>query len=140
MNWTRINWAVIGWMVAAVVMSRIPNQPMYFGIVPRLNALSGLLFLFVSALVAIGRMVRHEVTSYTPANAVAAKQVNEQIKLTATTINAVAIAIASAFAIAEFARNDNPNVTLLLIYAGVALHFHSLARALLGLLKDESAR
>ncbi len=140
MSWTRINWAVIGWFVAAVIVSRIPNQPVYFGIVPRLNALCGVIALFVFALHAIGRTVRHDVTSYTPTDAVAAKQINEQLKLTATTINAVAIAIASAFAIAEFARNDNPNVTFLLIYAGVALHFDTQARALLGLLKDESVR
>lgn len=140
MSWTRIDWAVIGWFVAAVIVSWIPNQPAYFGIVPRLNALCGVIALFVFALHAIGRTVRNDVTSYTPTDAVAAKQINEQLKLTATTINAIAIAIASAFAIAEFARNDNPNVTFLLIYAGVALHFHTQARALLGLLKDESAR
>lgn len=140
MNWTRTNWAVIAWFFAAVLASRIPNQAVYFGAVPRLNALCGLIFLFVFGLYAIGRTVRHAVTSYMPADSVAAKRVNEQIKLTATTINAVAIAIASAFAITEFARNDNPDVTLLIVYAGVALHFHTQARALLGLLKDDSVR
>lgn len=140
MNWSKINWSVAVWLGLAVLVSRIPQKPFYFGFIPHLNAFCGLIFLFVTGLVGIGRTIKAELLAYDPETTAAAKRVNEQIKLVATTINTVAVALASAFAIADWARNDEPDFTLMLISAAVALHFHTQARSLLGLLKDESAR
>jgi hypothetical protein len=94
--------------------------------------------LFYSGLGKIARVLRQEVERYAPASATAAKQFNEQLKLTAATINGVAIAVVSIFVLTTMMKDSWPNPTWLLLSIGVALQFHVQARALLGMMKDES--
>lgn len=137
-DWKPVHRASMAIMGAAIVVCLIPNKPMYLGFVPRLNAICGILFCFYMAMRGTAILLAAKVVAFEPSSSLAAKRANEQIKLVSTTINSVALATAAAFAITEFAKEDEPNYLVMMMYLTIALDFHHRARSLLGLLKDEA--
>lgn len=137
MNWNRINFLVGAWIVAAIVVSRIPASV----VAPFLDwreATAGVVFIFVAGLRYIASALKAETEAFDPPTPHAAKRLNEQLKLSATSINAIALALATGYSLTQFFKESRPDVTMMIIYAAVAMHFHIQARALLGLMKDES--
>ncbi len=78
------------------------------------------------------------IEEFQPRLQVEAKRANEQIKATATLINAAAGGTLTALVIARIAADKEPNYPELVLAVGFALWMHAKSRAVLGLLKDEN--
>ena len=85
-------------------------------------------------------IVGKKISSFEPANSTEAKRVNEQIKSLAAMINAVAAGAVTVFALSQIAKGfGSLDMPMIMFALGIALYVHNGARALLGLLKDDSS-
>jgi hypothetical protein len=108
MNWSPSNWRLAGLLLLAFLASRIPIQPLYFGLLPLVNAQAALAYVITGLLMGTLRFTASEIDRYELENPLAAKRVNEQIKLMATLCNTLAAAVVSIVALSELPEVTRP--------------------------------
>lgn len=138
MNWGPSNWRLAGLLILAFLTSLIPIRPTYFGFLPLASAQAGLAYVITGLLLGTLKFTVREIDQYEPESPLAAKRVNEQIKLTATFVNILAAAVVSVVTLSELARSHTPDFTFMVVFGSIAVMIHVAARSLMGRLKDES--
>jgi hypothetical protein len=137
-NWRAPNvWIFLTLVIAAVIAST-ERRSIYFGFVPEDRMLAVISYGFAVLTRGIAGSFQHVIEDFKPRTQLEAKRANEQIKATATLINAAAAGTLTALVIAQVAKASEPNYLELVFSLGLALWIHTASRTVLGLLKDEN--